>query len=62
MDGLGVMLLVLFLLMAGPPVVFLIIGIVKHTRSNIQSAKIFYILAVAWVVIGGGICATLIGA
>jgi hypothetical protein len=59
MEGLGVLIILILGLMFGPPVLFLIIGLRKRT-TNKESAKIFYILAAAWLVGGGGICASLL--
>lgn len=57
--GLGVIVLGLLGIMIGPPVILVIIGLRKRS-TNKDTARIFYILGVAWLVIGGGICATLI--
>ena len=57
--GIGLIIVILLGIMFGPPLVFLIIGLSKRKTSK-DSATIFYILAVAWVVIGGGICASML--
>lgn len=61
MEGIGTLILLILLVMFGPPVLFAIIGLVKRT-SNRDAAKIFFILAVGWLLIAGGICASLMTA
>ena len=58
MEGLGVLIGFLFLITFGPPVLFLILGIVKHSRNK-DSAKVFFILAAVWFIVGGGLCASI---
>ncbi|HET6540630.1 MAG TPA: hypothetical protein VFG46_09110 [Chryseolinea sp.] len=59
MDGLGVIIILILAVMFGPPLVFFIIGLNKR-NTNKESAKVFYILAVVYLVIGGGICASML--
>ena len=59
MDGLGVIIMLILAVMFGPPIVFVIIGLKKRT-SNIESAKVFFILAAVYLLIGGGICASIL--
>jgi hypothetical protein len=59
MDGIGIIIFLVLAVMFGPPLVFLIVGLKKRT-SNKESAKVFYILAAVYLVIGGGICASLL--
>jgi hypothetical protein len=47
------------LVMFGPPVLFMILGAVKRT-SNKETSKIFFVLAAVWLLVGGGICASII--
>ena len=58
MEGIGTFIFLIVLVMIGPPIVFTIIGFVMR-NSNKQAAKIFYILAVGWLIIAGGICASI---
>jgi 4-amino-4-deoxy-L-arabinose transferase-like glycosyltransferase len=46
------------LVMFGPPVLFMILGAVKRT-SNKETSKIFFVLAAVWLLVGGGICASI---
>lgn len=57
MDQILFLIYGVILLMFGPPVVFLILGIVKRKK---ESGKVFLILAVTWLLVGGGICASLL--
>jgi hypothetical protein len=59
MAGIGLIFVILFGIMLGPPIILVIIGLQKR-KTDKDSAKIFYILAVSWIVIGGGICASLL--
>ena len=53
----GIFLLIIFI-MIGPPIIFLVIGLVKRKKKP-ETAKIFYILSVAYLLIAGGICGSL---
>jgi hypothetical protein len=59
MDGLGTLIAICFLITFGPPVLFIIIGVYKQKNNNKDSAQLYYILGAAWLIVGGGICATL---
>jgi hypothetical protein len=61
MEGIGTLIILVLLVMFGPPVLFTIIGFVQR-NSNKQAAKVFFILAAGWLIIGGGICASLLTA
>ena len=56
LDGLVFMI---FLIMFGPAVLFVIIGLMVR-KKNKKSAKVFYILAGIYLVISLGICGALI--
>ena len=58
MDGIAVLIISLFMITFAPPVIFLIIGLVKYNKSR-DAAKIFFILGATWLIIGGGICLSL---
>lgn len=60
MDGIATLIISLFFITFAPPVIFLIIGLVKR-NTNKDTAKVFFILAAAWFIIGGGICASMMG-
>jgi len=45
--------------MFGVPLVLIIIGLVRLRKKD-NSAKIFLILGFAWLIVGLGICATLL--
>lgn len=53
------LILVILLVMFGPPVLFLIVGLAKRNRNQ-DSAKVFFILGAVWLLVGGGICASLL--
>ena len=56
LDGLVFMI---FLIMFGPAVLFVIIGLMVR-KKNKKSAKVFYILAGIYLVISLGVCGALI--
>ena len=56
--GLVVMILVI---MFGPPLLFLILGLVLR-RKNAKRAKVFFIISGVYLLIAGGICGTLMNA
>jgi hypothetical protein len=58
MEGLGLFIMLCYLVTFGPPVLFLIIGLATRSRNK-NTAKIFFILATVWFVIGGGTCASI---
>lgn len=59
MDGLGALIFLCIMLTFGVPVIIFIVGLVKwHTKRN--TAKNLFILAAVWLIIGGGICASLL--
>lgn len=56
--GLVVMILVI---MFGPPLLFLTLGLVLR-RKNAKRAKVFFIISGVYLLIAGGICGTLMNA
>lgn len=58
MEGVAALIIGLFLITFAPPVIFFIIGLFKRS-TNKDTAKLFFILAAAWFIIGGGICFTM---
>ncbi|HEY0741673.1 MAG TPA: hypothetical protein VGD40_09425 [Chryseosolibacter sp.] len=61
MNGIGLFIAICFFITFGPPVLFFVIGLVKRHRQK-DSAVLYFILSAAWLIIGGGICASLMGA
>jgi len=59
MDELATIFAFFFGITFGPPLIFLIIALVKRARKR-DSAKIFFILAFVWFIVGGGICASIL--
>lgn len=59
MNGIGLLILFLFLITFGPPVLLFIIALVKRNRNR-DSAKVLFILAAVWLIVGGGICASML--
>ena len=55
----GIIILIILGVIFGPPLVLLLIGI-NIRKENPKTTKILFIIAVAYVLIGGGICATLL--
>jgi len=60
MEGLALFIFICFGITFGPPVLFIILGIVKRRKSPAAS-KTFFILGVLWLIVGGGICASMLG-
>jgi len=62
-DSLGDALAMIFLLIAGimvgPPIILLIIGLTKRKKDPSQ-AKTFYLLALVYILVSGGICASMV--
>jgi hypothetical protein len=54
----GLILIILFL-MFGVPALLAMTGFSRR-KQNKDSAKVFYILAVVWLIVAGGICATIL--
>jgi hypothetical protein len=50
-------IVLLIIVMIGPPILFLSLG--KQT-NDAQRAKLFYIIAVAYLIVGFGVCGTII--
>jgi len=61
MDGIGTLIALILGIMFGPPLLFFIIGFNKRT-SDKNTSKVFFILGVVWLVVGGGICASILNA
>jgi hypothetical protein len=59
MEGLGLLIAFFFFLIFGVPVIFLIIGLTR-LKTNKDSAKVFFILSVVWLLGAGGICASML--
>ncbi|HEU5147244.1 MAG TPA: hypothetical protein VFT90_11040 [Chryseosolibacter sp.] len=55
MEAVAALIIGLFLITFAPPVIFFIIGLFKR-NTNKDTAKVFFILAAAWLIIGGGMC------
>ena len=53
-------LIVVTLIMVGPPVVLTLIGVAVR-KKNPTTAKVFYILAALYLLIGLGLCGGIIG-
>ena len=58
LDGL---FLVLFLIMFGPALIFLIIGFILKFKAKKKAAKIFFILAGVYLLISLGVCGGIMG-
>ena len=56
--GLGGLVAILVLIMIGPPILLTIIGLVIN-KNQPKSAKVLYILASVYLLIGLGICGSL---
>ena len=49
------LVVLIFLILLGPPFVLLIIGLLLKKRNK-QAANVFYILAVLYLLVGAGVC------
>jgi hypothetical protein len=58
MEGLGLLIAFFLFLIFGVPAILLIIGLAK-LRTKKDSAKVFIILSVVWLLAAGGICASM---
>ena len=56
--GLGDLVVILVLIMIGPPILLTIIGLVIN-KNHPKAAKVLYILASVYLLIGLGICGSL---
>lgn len=56
--GLGGLVVILVLIMVGPPLLLTIIGLVIN-KNQPKAAKVLYILASVYLLIGLGICGSL---
>lgn len=56
--GLGGLVAILVLIMIGPPILLTIIGLLIN-KNQPKSAKVLYILASVYLLIGLGICGSL---
>ncbi|MBL0745236.1 hypothetical protein [Chryseolinea lacunae] len=59
MDGLATLIILALLFSFGTPFLLLVIGLVKRPKDK-KAAQVFFILAAAWLIVAGGICATLL--
>jgi len=59
LDGLVVFL---FSIMLGPPILLFIGGIFARKKSKMKTAKVLFILAGVYLLVGLGICGGLLGA
>ena len=59
LDGL---VTVLFALMLGPPILLFIGGVFARRKSHKKTAKVLFILAGLYLLVGLGICGGLLGA
>jgi len=60
MEGLGTLILICFAITFGPPLLFFILGISRRKKDP-KHANVMFILGALWLIIGGGICATIMG-
>lgn len=56
--GLGDLVVILVLIMIGPPILLTIIGLVIN-KNHPKAAKVLYILASVYLLIGLGICGSM---
>jgi hypothetical protein len=60
MEGIGILIVISFLFTFGVPLLFLIIGLTKRKHDK-KTSNLFFIMGTVWLVIGGGICASILG-
>jgi hypothetical protein len=58
LNGLWVLILLIWGAMIVPPLILFIIGF-RVRKRNPSRAKVFFIMAVIYLIIGGGICANM---
>lgn len=61
MDDYAIMILFFFGITFGPPLILFIVGFVKR-KTNKQASNVSFVLGAIWLIIGGGICATILTA
>jgi hypothetical protein len=54
-----IIILLILAVMFGPPILFLSMGI-RRRKINPDSAKMFYILTVVYLIVAGGVCYSLL--
>ncbi len=59
-NGLAALVYGIFGLWFGPPIIMTIIGIARF-KKNRKLAKTLFIIAAIYLLIGGGICAAIVG-
>jgi len=59
LNGIGTLIFTILGVWFGPPLILTIIGISRF-RENRKLAKILFIIAVIYVLIGAGICASIL--
>jgi hypothetical protein len=60
MEGIGLLIFLCFFFTFGVPIIFFIIWVAKRARGA-DDSKIFLVMAVGWLIVGGGICASILG-
>ena len=55
LDGPGIMILVLSI-MLGPPILLSLIGLLLRKNNAKTASKVFFILAVVYLIVGLGMC------
>ena len=56
----GGIVVIIFMILLGPPVLFGLLGYFYGRKEQKQTSKVFYIIAVVYLVIGLGICGSLV--
>ncbi len=46
----------IILIMFGPPIIFTVLGSKERSKNNKDKAKIFYIIAAVYLLVGLGVC------
>jgi hypothetical protein len=58
MDGIGFIVVICCLITFGPPIALIISGS-RMSQRNKEAGRVFIILGIVWLIIGGGICASI---
>jgi hypothetical protein len=58
MNDYGIIILLVLAVIFGPPLVLVVIGLYQR-KHNPSRSKTFFILAALYLLVGGGICATM---
>lgn len=59
MEGIGILIFICFAITFGPPIILFAVGLSKR-KNDTNTSNLFFILAALWLLVGGGICASIL--